>query len=396
MLRSDHPETPLQMKVARDRNGPLEETDLEVPRGVILKALNERHDLLSMSFDPSQENQEQSVGRLELRSVLCVPLVRVRFGPEHDTSGRSALDETVGVLYMDSRLSAADLSAGNREALQTLAIEASTVLETTRLMTRDRERRRMHQEYVIAQQIQRRLLPERLPDQGWFRAAGSSLGCFEVGGDYYDVMELSDSLWAAVVADVSGKGLSAALLASLLQGAFSLTQLVTSLDPGALLAALPGRSMLAEIMAGINRYFWERSKADHFATVFYCTVDGSGMMRWINAGHCPALLVRAAGDLESLPASGCPVGAFPVSVFGQNETRLTAGDKLVIYTDGISEAENAAREQFGEKRIAELVQNHAAASAEALHAAILESMNQFAGDVPQNDDVTLLVLEYRG
>src|SRR5262249_51137922 len=210
---------PLEMRVARDKNGrPLDESDLRVPRGVIQRALHQRRDLLSMNFDPSEVNTEKSIVDLELRSVVCVPLVRIRIGHQHETSQLSTKNDTLGVLYMDSRLSHADLSAGNRELLQSLAIETSTVLENARLMSQEREKRRMEQELAVAREIQRSLLPARLPEDGWFRASGSSQACFQVGGDYYDVMELSDSMWGAVLADVSGKGVYAALLTSLLQG----------------------------------------------------------------------------------------------------------------------------------------------------------------------------------
>lgn len=375
--------TPLEMRVARDKNGqPLDETDLRVPRGVIQRALHQRRDLLSMNFDPAQMGMgtDKSVADLELRSVVCVPLVRIRIGHQHETSQLSTKNDTLGVLYMDSRLGNADLSAGNRELLQSLAIETSTVLENARLMSHEREKRRMEQELSIAREIQRSLLPAKLPEQGWFRAAGSSQACFQVGGDYFDVMELSDSMWGFVLADVSGKGVSAALLTSLLQGAF--------------FATAGHASQLVEIMARVNRYVCERSQTRNYATVFYCTVDRDGLTRWINAGHCPPLLIRAKGGVETLPASACPVGLFPSAPFSQQETVLNAGDKLVVYSDGVTEAENAVGAQFGEETLEELVKQHASSSAPQLHQAIIEAVSNFTAGAPQNDDVTLVVLEY--
>lgn len=380
---NEEPGSPLEMRVARDKNGrPLDENDLRVPRGVIHRALNQRRDLLSMSFDPNQMDTEKSIVDLELRSVVCVPLVRIRIGHQHETSQLSAKNDTLGVLYMDSRLSSADLSAGNRELLQSLAIETSTVLENARLMTQEREKRRLEQELTIAREIQRSMLPAILPSQGWFRAVGSSQACYQVGGDYYDVMELSETQWGAVVADVSGKGVSAALLTSLLQGAF--------------FATAGDKSPLTDTMSRINKYVCERSQLRNYATVFYTTVDHKGVARWINAGHCPPLVVRAAGGVEALPASGCPVGLFPMSPFSQEEVTLRKGDKLVIYTDGVSEAENPDGQQFSEERLTELVQNYAKASAADLHKGIIDAVGVFTAGAPQNDDLTLLVLEYSG
>jgi sigma-B regulation protein RsbU (phosphoserine phosphatase) len=380
---NEEPGSQLEMRVARDKNGrPLDENDLRVPRGVIHRALNQRRDLLSMSFDPNQMDTEKSIVDLELRSVVCVPLVRIRIGHQHETSQLSAKNDTLGVLYMDSRLSSADLSAGNRELLQSLAIETSTVLENARLMTQEREKRRIEQELSIAREIQRSLLPAILPSEGWFRAVGSSQACYQVGGDYYDVMELSETQWGAVVADVSGKGVSAALLTSLLQGAF--------------FATAGDKSPLSDTMSRINKYVCERSQLRNYATVFYTTVDNKGVARWINAGHCPPLLVRAGGGVEALAASGCPVGLFPMSPFSQEEVTLRKGDKLVIYTDGVSEAENPAGQQFSEERLTELVQNFAKASAADLHKGIIDAVGMFTAGAPQNDDLTLLVLEYGG
>ncbi len=374
--------SPLEMKIARDQHGrPLDESDLRVPRGVIARALNQRRDLLSMNFDPTQMDTEKSIVDLELRSVVCLPLVRIRIGHQHETSQLSTKNDTLGVLYMDSRVGNADLSAGNRELLQSLAIETSTVLENARLMTQEREKRRMEQELSIAREIQRSLLPSKLPDTGWFRAVGSSQACFQVGGDYYDVMELSETLWGAVVADVSGKGVSAALLTSLLQGAF--------------FATAGQQAELSEIMGRINRYVCERSQLRNYATVFYTTLERDGQARWINAGHCPPLVVRASGKVDLLNATACPVGLFPASVFGQDKVKLGTGDKLVIYTDGVSEAENAAGQQFGEDRLLELVEKHSAAPAAEMHRLIIDAVGAFTAGAAQNDDVTLVVLEYR-
>src|SRR6202035_1996933 len=139
---------------------------------------------------------EHSVADLELRSVVCVPLVRINAGPAQDTSMLSTKNDTVGVLYMDSRVIAADLSGGNRELLQTLAIEASTILENARLMEDERGKLRMEDELRIARQIQQGLLPAELPGEGWFRAAGSSLPSTQVGGDYFDVRQVAGECWA--------------------------------------------------------------------------------------------------------------------------------------------------------------------------------------------------------
>src|SRR5215472_14054621 len=192
-------EEELEVNVARDRRGvPLASSDLSVPRSLIHRALRSRRELLSMTFDPlGQEGvrPEMSVANLELRSVVCVPLIHVRTGTMQETIATS-VNDTVGVLYMDSRGSAADLSSGNREILQTLALEASTILENARLLEEEREKQRLEEELNIARAIQQDLLPAGLPSEGWFRAAGSSLTSRQVGGDYFDVRQIDADTFA--------------------------------------------------------------------------------------------------------------------------------------------------------------------------------------------------------
>ncbi len=379
----------LEVRVARNRSGEeLPTADLRIPRSLIQKALLDRRDLLSMAFDPLGEagGPETDAGRtilsLEIRSVFCVPLVRIRIGQEHETTRLSPKEDTLGVLYMDSREMASDLSASSREMLQTLAIEISTVLENARLLSEEREKRQLEHELKIARNIQQAMLPPQLPEQGWLVAAGSSVSCFDVGGDYFDVMHLSPQCWGAVLADVSGKGVSAALMASLIQGAFFAT---SSSD-----------SKLSEIVAKVNRYISERGANARFVTVFYCSIGEDGSMRWVNAGHCPALVVRSSGRIETLPAGGPPVGLFPDAEFPESGIALEPGDKVVIYSDGVTEAHNAADEQFGEKSLAEAVLKNAEGSARDLFSAIEDAISSFTAGAPQKDDLTLLVLGYQG
>jgi len=374
----------LEMKVARDRHGkPLAESDLRVPRRVIHRALQQRRELLSMNFDPMATGDvrpEHSVADLELRSVVCVPLVRIRTTSGEDTSVVSAQNDTVGVLYMDSRMAAADLSGGNRELLQTLAIEASTVLENARLLEEERQKQKIEEELNVARAIQQSLLPSQLPSAGWFRASGSSVASYQVGGDYFDVVEVDKSCWAAVVADVSGKGVSSALLASLLQGAF----LTTS----------SSSEVMARRVKRINRFLNDRTKGEKYATVFYCLMERGGRLHYINGGHCAPILISQDGRYEYLETTAMPVGMLPDAEFAVEERQLSPGDRIVIYTDGVTEAQNQRGEFFGRKQLREVVVAHAGDACAALHDAVLRTLKNFIGTAPQADDITLVVVEY--
>jgi serine phosphatase RsbU (regulator of sigma subunit)/pSer/pThr/pTyr-binding forkhead associated (FHA) protein len=376
----------LETRVARGRNGQkLDADDLRVPREVINRALQHRRELLSMNFDPLSERETgpmHSVADLELRSVVCVPLVRMRAGQGDATSMLLTGSETAGVLYMDSRIAAADLAGGNRELLQALAIEASTVLENARLLEEERSKRHMEEELELARTIQQSLLPGRLPDTGWLLACGSSVSSHQVGGDYFDVTKVDERCWSAVVADVSGKGVASALLASLLQGAL----IPSSNEP---------HGLTRRIMR-LNRFLLDRTGGEKYATVFYCVLEAGGLLSYVNAAHCPPLVARAGGVVEALDATAPPIGLLEGAEFELGERRLSRGDKLVIYSDGVTEAQNSAGAFFGRKRLRQIVSERSSATCRQMHDAIQGAVAVFTEGAPQSDDVTLLVLEYRG
>jgi len=379
LLRED-PE--LRVSVARDRAGAaLRDTDLRVPMSVINRALRTRRELLSMNFDPLEEQgirPEMSVADLELRSVVCVPLVRVRAGSVQETV-ISSVSDTVGLLYMDSR-SRADLSAGTRELLQTLALEASTIIENARLLEEEREKQRMEEELNVARQIQLGLLPGELPSEGWFRASGISIPSREVGGDYFDVRPAGQDRWIAVVADVSGKGVSAALLAALLQGAF-------------LLGADRAIGM-EQMMSRVNSFLNDRARGEKYATVFYSSLGHDGKLRWVNTGHPRPILVARDGSMRQLASTGLPLGMLDVANYEAREMQLAAGDRIVIFSDGLSEAENAEGEFFGTRELSKTLQANAHLDCAGLRNALQRAVESFADTSVPADDITIVVAEY--
>jgi sigma-B regulation protein RsbU (phosphoserine phosphatase) len=362
----------LDIRIARNSAGlsiPGEQVD--VPLDAIHKALRQRRNLLSMALDAGTGH----------RSVVCVPLVHVRPRNSQETLMVSAIDETVGLIYLDSRQAAVDLSSGNSELLQTLALEASTVLENARLLEEERDKQRLEEEIGFAREIQASLLPRSLPTEGWFRAAGSSIPSHQVGGDYFDVRPMGSDCWSVTVTDVSGKGVSSALLAALLQGAF--------------LASAEGAAQIEELMSRLNRFLTERTEGEKYATVFYCTLDRQGLLRWANAGHCTPYLVRTGGELKSLGTTGMPLGMLDVATYSVEEVRLQPGDKVVAYSDGLSEAENTEGKFFDVGRMKQVIVNHARSSCSALHADLMEAVDSFTEGAVQNDDITAVVIEYQ-
>jgi sigma-B regulation protein RsbU (phosphoserine phosphatase) len=328
-----------------------------------------------------QRSPGNTIADLELRSVCCVPLVRVNLSGETSTQMITAARSNAGVLYMDSRLTAVDLAGGNRELLQTLAIEASTVLENARLLDEERVKQRMEEELGVARRIQQSLLPRSLPEAGWFRACGSSLASHQVGGDYFDVVCVGPDEWSMVVSDVAGKGVSSALLASFLQGAFL----------GAAGSAIPG------VLSRINDFMSERAEHGKYATVFIATLTSAGRLTYSNCGHCAPLLVRRGkAAIQSLAPNSMPVGLVPGAPFSEDYCDLGPGDRIVLYSDGVTEAQNGAGEFFGRQRLREAIRLAVDLDCAGMHDAIQGALRGFTGGAEQSDDITLVVVEFSG
>ncbi len=355
----------LQVRVARDRTGPLSDAQPAVSPAQLRQALTERTDLFSI--------RREAVG-----GGIAIPLVRIRTGAAQQTSVLSPLEDTVGLLYVETD-DGAELPAGGQELLTTLALEASTVLENARLLEQQWARQRMENELRIARGIQESLLPRALPSSSWLRAAAASVPSREVGGDYYDLRPISDDCWALAVADVSGKGVGAALLAALLQGMF--------------VAAPYTRLPIEEMMGRVNRFLLERTGGEQYATLVYGLLECSGRMRLVNAGHPPVLLLRR-GEVHRLVARSVPIGLLEEAAYVADDLQLEVGDRLVIYTDGLTEARNASGESFGLGRLERLLQSHGRPGAESLHRRVLQAVQEFIGDAQQPDDIALLVLEF--
>jgi sigma-B regulation protein RsbU (phosphoserine phosphatase) len=201
-----------------------------------------------------------------------------------------------------------------------------------------------------------------------------------VGGDYYDVRSIGPDSWCAVVADVSGKGVSSALVASFLQGAF--------------LMASEGQSETEEMMHRISQFLSERTEGEKYATIFYCALNRSGLLRWANAGHCSPVVLRRDGAMEALQPTGMPAGLLSTAKYTVETTRLNPGDKVAVYTDGLSEAQDAAGRFFENRRIMDLLEHNARLGCQDLLDQLMRAVEAFTSGAEQSDDITAVVLEY--
>jgi hypothetical protein len=234
----------------------------------------------------------------------------------------------------------------------------------------------------IARDIQRMLLPERPPAIPGIDIAFSTKPANTVAGDYYDAFPKpgADSRLLLIVADVAGKGIPAGLLMAAIQTGFH----TLAADPGS----------LEELAQRLNRAMCARSGGGrHLITAFLAELDTSTRsLTWVNAGQNPPILLRSGGALEYLKDGGVPLGAFPTSRYESGSTELHPGDALFVYTDGVVEALDESGAEYGEDRLANLVAELGAADAAASLSRILESVDRYAGAVPQYDDITCLVL----
>ncbi len=248
------------------------------------------------------------------------------------------------------------------------------------LLTAIVERRRVEQELALAEETQRSLLPRSLPHFGSFRIHVSCRPTRHLSGDFYDFIPVDTGELAGLVADVSGKGISAALLGSFTQGAIN-TEFRTTLRP-------------KEILDRVNKLLCQRTPANRFVTLALFLLNTQGKGEFLGAGHTVVYLFRAASrEVEELHSSGMPLGMFPFASYQSSALELHPGDILVIYSDGLTDAQNRAEEEFGEERLRNLIRSEGSAGAAALKRNLLLEIEEFTAGADQFDDITFLLVE---
>jgi phosphoserine phosphatase RsbU/P len=374
----------LKPVVARDAKGELIAPDqLKISSGVLKRVVNSRRELIvSDTGEEATVGQQASVASLSLLTIVAIPIEKLPVIASVDLTISSEEADLLGVLYLDSRSPSAAFTEIDREVVRTLAREAANVIENARLFSAARAKARLDHEIEIASQIQRELLPKAFPQMAHVAVTASTLACHSVGGDCFDVIPLGGGRYGFFVGDVAGKGIAASLLATLLQGVFYTT---AALD-------IP----VTEVPKRVNQFLCERSSDDRYATLFYGVLDPSGNLEYINAGHVPPLIRRASGEVVELPSSNFPVGMFAEAEFTSDRFPLGAGDYLVIYSDGVSEARNLRDEMFEQERLSSLMRDFSGSTVEQLAEAIRTSVRTFTGGAPQADDITMVVIQYRG
>jgi serine phosphatase RsbU (regulator of sigma subunit) len=368
----------LRLAAGRNSKGEPLLDDKTISHSILDDALKSNSEFVITDTSASLDlKARQSIVDYDLRTVICIPLRKPQVQATRDLEAAApsgAVGEVMGALYVDSRFASRDISSVSNDILRAIATEAASLIENARLVQAEESARRYQQELAIAASMQQGLMVVTIPEVPFARLAGRNLSCKEIGGDFFDAVNTEDGL-TVVLADVSGKGVSAALLASTLQGM--------------IISQLTARMPLPEIVTAVNRFFTQKHLGEKYATVIIARVRPDGELEYVNCGHVPPLVVSS--HKVNRPTHGnLPVGLLKDATYESDRVRLKAGDRLVLVTDGVTEAENARGEFYEDWRLEAV-----AAKSESLDD-IFSDIATFCSGTPLNDDCTVVELLYTG
>ncbi|HEX8285309.1 MAG TPA: SpoIIE family protein phosphatase [Pyrinomonadaceae bacterium] len=356
----------LKIRAAEMRDRRPEVGEVRVSRTIIEEVVNQGRSVLTSDAQHDPRFKSSTVTFQGIRSVLAVPL------------GDGA--RIFGMIYADSPLATSRFSEDHLKVLTTLGSVAAIRVENTRLLEERLEQQQYERELQLAREIQQRFQPTAPPVVPGFEFQGISFPSYQIGGDYYDFIPCPDGRLVVALGDVSGKGTSAALLMSSLHAAVHAQ--VASCRP------------ITETVGAVNRYLADNTPANRFVTLFYAELDPlTGALSFINAGHNPPIIAHESGTLEHLGAGGVPLGILPDFDFREGRTQLRPGDTLIAYSDGVTETQNPAGEEFGTMRLQEVIGQNLDRSAAGLRDKIEAALSAFAQGTPAVDDITLVIVK---
>lgn len=369
------PDGRLRLGAGRSSKGEALVDDTGVSRSIIDEAARSASTfVIGDTTKAADISNRQSIVAYDLRTVIAIPLRKTQVKERPPDATILSLPETTGVLYMDSRYASKDLSKVSKDILNAIATEAASLVENARLVQAEEAARRYQQELSIAASIQQRLMAVTIPELPFATIQARNLACKDVGGDFFDVIPTSEGV-AVVVTDVCGKGISAALLASILQGM--------------VYSQLCARIPLTEIVTSTNRFLCQKSLGEKYATMVIAHVKSSGEVDIVNCGHVPPLVI-SSGQVSRIEESNMPVGLIAEATYETCERKLSSGDRMIFVTDGVTEAENPYGDFFGYERL------EIAAAAPAAFQEIFTAVRAFCAGTPLGDDCTVFEFTYKG
>jgi serine phosphatase RsbU (regulator of sigma subunit) len=270
----------------------------------------------------------------------------------------------------------------DQKLLYAVAARTGATLENVRLQKAELEKQRLEKELQLARSIQRSLEPQDLSIVEFLEAEGFSLPCYEIGGDYFDLIRLDEQRCLLVIADVAGKGPAAALKAAMLQGIVH--------------AASRHSKNLSYLTETLNHCLRERTTDTSFVTAFLAILDCRGQLRYINSGHNAPLWIAVDGGITELSTGGLPLGILESPEYSEGCVRLDPGDLLVLYTDGVTDSEDARGETFGVERLLDWANHQARKTAAEVPHSLMYAVSRFCDGSRQFDDLTLFVTRFVG
>ncbi len=293
-------------------------------------------------------------------------------------------DKLIGFMSLGAKKSEEPYSTSDVHLLQSVATQTGLALESSHLTEaialEVAQRERLNRELEIAREVQERLFPQSYPAVAGLDYAGRCRPAQGVGGDYYDFLELTDGSLGIGIGDVSGKGIPAALLMASLQASLR----------GQTISGSPD---LAKLMSNVNRLIFETSPANRYATFFYSQYEPTTrQLIYVNGGHNPPVVFRNR-EMLRLEDGGPVVGLFKAARYAQGALQLAAGDVLLLYTDGISEAMNSIDEEWGEERMMDAVQACKHSTALEMIERVIDAADAFVAGAPQHDDMTIMIVK---
>jgi sigma-B regulation protein RsbU (phosphoserine phosphatase) len=329
--------------------------------------LKNQKPLLIEDFTTDERFKGVKVESDQIRSVLSVPL--------------KVKDKMIGVINLINKKGGGTFTRDDERLVGIIATQSAQVLENSRLYEEEKRLQQMERELQMARDIQKSLLPTENPQLPGAEIAGLSHPAREVGGDYYDFIELGENRLGIVIADVSGKGVPASLLMSNIQATLRV-QAVTS-------------KSVKDCIAEANTALHKSTASDKYATLFYGILDtAEGTFTSTNAGHNAPMLLGSEECCRRLETGGIVLGMLPNMPYEEETVQLEHGCVLVMFSDGITEAMNEKEEEFDEPRLKQVLESNRHLSPEDLLKKILDEVTTFTGDVPQQDDMTLVAIKF--
>ncbi len=365
MLKEGNP-VQLIPKVIRVNAKSLRNQKIEVSRSIIAMAFDQQLSVLTSdaAVDPRFKARESIIDS-GIHSVMCVPLWNNK--------------EIIGIIYADRISFLQEFTEEDLRLLTLLANVAAIKIENAILIEQSIEKEKMERELELAARIQKDFLPKSDPSCAELDIAGKNIPCLQVGGDYYDFLRIDDRRLGITVADVAGKGVSASLLMASLRAA-----LQSEVRPD---------YRLPDMAVKLNGFVHRSSAINSFITFFFAELDRTtGELAYVNAGHNAPLVVGRDGGLRTLPSTGLCLGMLPEMAYEARHDTLAPGEVMILYTDGLSESRNAAKEEYGADRLADVCRKLPRSTARELMAAIFLDLEAFTGSSPAADDRTLVIV----